>query len=68
MLVAYKDGGWYAAKVTGNAAAGAKCPIKYDSDDSKESVELKRCTGSIKPIGLAEYATDFPPHAAGVKL
>ena len=42
VLVAYKDGGWYAAKVTGNAAAGAKCPIKYDSDDSKESVELKK--------------------------
>ena len=42
MLVAYKDGGWYAAKVTGNAAAGAKCPIKYDSDDGKETVELKR--------------------------
>ncbi len=36
VVVAYKDGGWYAAKVTGNAAAGAKCPIKYDSDDSKE--------------------------------
>jgi hypothetical protein len=42
VLVAYKDGGWYAAKVTGNAAAGAKCPIKYDSDASKESVELKK--------------------------
>jgi len=42
VLVAYKDGGWYPSKVTGNAAAGAKCPIKYDSDDSKESVELKR--------------------------
>jgi hypothetical protein len=42
VLVAYKDGGWYAAKVTANAAAGAKCPIKYDSDDSKETVELKR--------------------------
>jgi hypothetical protein len=42
VLVEYKDGGWYAAKVTGNAAAGAKCPIKYDSDDSKESVELKK--------------------------
>ncbi len=42
VVVAYKDGGWYAAKVTGNAAAGAKCPIKYDSDDSKETVELKR--------------------------
>ena len=42
VLVEYKDGGWYAAKVTGNAAAGAKCPIKYDSDDGKETVELKR--------------------------
>jgi hypothetical protein len=42
VLVAYKDGGWYAAKVTGNAAAGAKCPIQYDSDASKESVELKK--------------------------
>jgi len=42
VLVEYKDGGWYAAKVTGNAAAGAKCPIKYDSDDSKEAVELKK--------------------------
>jgi hypothetical protein len=42
VLVAYKDGGWYPSKVTENAAAGAKCPIKYDSDDSKESVELKR--------------------------
>ena len=42
VLVAYKDGGWYAAKVTGDAAAGAKCPITYDSDNSKETVELKR--------------------------
>jgi hypothetical protein len=42
VLVAYKDGGWYAAKVTGNAAAGAKCPIQYDSDNSKDSVELKK--------------------------
>jgi hypothetical protein len=42
VLVAYKDGGWYPSKVTGNAAAGAKCPIKYDSDDTKEVVELKR--------------------------
>jgi hypothetical protein len=42
VLVAYKDGGWYPSKVTGNAAAGAKCPIKYDSDATKESVELKR--------------------------
>src|SRR5216684_178481 len=42
VLVSYKDGGWYPSKVTGNAAAGAKCPIKYDSDDSKETVELKR--------------------------
>ena len=42
MLVAFKDGGWYPSKVTGNATAGTKCPIKYDSDDSKESVELKR--------------------------
>ncbi|HEV2336201.1 MAG TPA: hypothetical protein VGS13_11930 [Stellaceae bacterium] len=42
VLVEYKDGGWYPSKVTGDAAAGAKCPIKYDSDDSKESVELKR--------------------------
>lgn len=42
VLVAYKDGGWYPSKVTGNAAAGAKCPIKYDSDDSKETVEPKR--------------------------
>jgi hypothetical protein len=41
VLVEYKDGGWYAAKITGNAA-GAKCPIKYDSDDSKETVELKK--------------------------
>ncbi len=42
VLVAYKDGGWYSSKVTGNATAGAKCPIKYDSDDTKETVELKR--------------------------
>ncbi len=42
VLVAYKDGGWYPSKVTGNATAGAKCAIKYDSDDSKETVELKR--------------------------
>ena len=42
VLVAFKDGGWYPSKVTGNAAAGAKCPIKYDSDDTKETVELKR--------------------------
>ncbi|MGC2413966.1 MAG: tudor domain-containing protein [Stellaceae bacterium] len=42
VLVEYKDGGWYPSKVTGDAAAGAKCPIKYDSDDSKEAVELKR--------------------------
>jgi hypothetical protein len=42
VLVEYKDGGWYPSKVTGDAAAGAKCPVKYDSDDSKESVELKR--------------------------
>jgi hypothetical protein len=42
VLVAYKDGGWYPSKVTANAAAGAKCPIKFDSDDSKEAVELKR--------------------------
>jgi hypothetical protein len=42
VLVAYKDGGWYPSKVAGNAAAGAKCPIKYDSDDTKETVELKR--------------------------
>jgi hypothetical protein len=42
VVVAYKDGGWYPSKVTGNAAAGAKCPIKYDSDDTKETVELKR--------------------------
>jgi len=42
VLVAFKDGGWYPSKVTGNAAAGTKCPIKYDSDDSKESVDLKR--------------------------
>jgi hypothetical protein len=42
VVVAYKDGGWYPSKVTGNAAAGAKCPIKYDSDDSKEAVELKK--------------------------
>ncbi len=42
VLALFKDGGWYAAKVTGNAAASAKCPIKYDSDDTKETVELKR--------------------------
>lgn len=42
VVVAYKDGGWYPSKVTGSAASGAKCPIKYDSDDTKESVELKR--------------------------
>ena len=42
VLALYKDGGWYAAKVTGDAAAGAKCPIKYESDDTKETVELKR--------------------------
>jgi hypothetical protein len=42
VLVAFKDGGWYGAKVTGNAAAGAKCPIQYDTDDEKESVELKK--------------------------
>jgi len=42
VLVAYKDGGWYPSKVTANATAGTKCPIKYDSDDSKEAVEMKR--------------------------
>ncbi len=42
VLVAFKDGGWYPSKVTGNAGAGAKCPIKYDADDTKETVELKR--------------------------
>jgi len=42
VLVSYKDGGWHPSKITGNAAAGAKCPIKYDSDDTKEAVELKR--------------------------
>src|SRR5437762_1479568 len=42
VLVAFKDGGWYPSKVTGNAAAGTKCPIEYDSDDSKENVDLKR--------------------------
>lgn len=42
VVVAYKDGGWYPSKVTGDADAGAKCPIKYDSDSSEESVELKR--------------------------
>ena len=42
VIVAFKDGGWYPSKVTGNASAGAKCPIKYDADDTKETVELKR--------------------------
>jgi hypothetical protein len=42
VVVAYKDGGWYPSKVTGDAGAGVKCPIQYDSDDSKEAVELKR--------------------------
>ena len=41
VIVAFKDGGWYPSKVTGNASAG-KCPIKYDADDTKETVELKR--------------------------
>lgn len=35
------DGGWYAAKVSGEAA-DAKCLIKYESDGEEESVELKR--------------------------
>jgi hypothetical protein len=42
VVVAFKDGGWYPSKVTGDASGGAKCPIKYDSDDTKETVELKR--------------------------
>ncbi len=42
VIVAFKDGGWYPSTVTGNASAGAKCPIKYDADDTKETVELKR--------------------------
>jgi len=42
VLVQYKDGGWYSSKVTADAAADAKCPITYDSDGSKEAVELKR--------------------------
>lgn len=42
VLVADKDGGWYAAKVTGNAAATAKCPVKFDSDGDEDKVELKK--------------------------
>lgn len=40
VLVLYKDGGWYPAKVTANAEG--QCPIKYLSDDSEETVELKK--------------------------
>lgn len=42
VLVSYKDGGWYPSKVTDKHAAAGKCPIKYDSDDTEETVELKR--------------------------
>lgn len=42
VLVSYKDGGWYPSKVTAKEAAAGKCPIKYDSDATEESVELKR--------------------------
>lgn len=42
VLVYYKDGGWYPSKVADKKAAAGRCPIKYDSDDTEESVELKR--------------------------
>ncbi len=42
VLVAYKDGGWYPSKVTAKPATAGKCPVKYDSDDTEEAVELKR--------------------------
>lgn len=42
VLVYYKDGGWYPSKVTDDEAADGKCPISYDSDASKETVEMKR--------------------------
>jgi hypothetical protein len=40
VLVLYKDGGWYPAKVTDDA--DGKCPIKYKADDDEEKVELKK--------------------------
>jgi hypothetical protein len=42
VVVSYKDGGWYPSKVTDQKAAAGKCPVKYDSDNTEESVELKR--------------------------
>ncbi|MGE5270195.1 MAG: hypothetical protein ACM3JG_11045 [Thiohalocapsa sp.] len=42
VLVSYKDGGWYPSKVTAKPAAAGKCPVKYNSDESEEVVELKR--------------------------
>jgi hypothetical protein len=41
VLVAYSDGGWYPARVTGKPE-GAKCPIKYDVDGEEEAVEVKK--------------------------
>jgi hypothetical protein len=40
VLVLYKDGGWYPAKVTANA--DDQCPIKYEVDDDEAKVELKK--------------------------
>ena len=40
VVVLYKDGGWYPAKVTDDS--DGKCPIKYKTDDDEEKVELKR--------------------------
>lgn len=40
VLVLYKDGGWYPAKVTDSA--DGKCPIKFDTDDDEDKVELKK--------------------------
>ena len=42
VLVHYKDGGWYPSKVTDKKADAGKCAVKYDSDDTEETVELKR--------------------------
>jgi len=40
VVVLYKDGGWYAAKVTGSA--GGKCAVKYEADGETDSIELKK--------------------------
>jgi hypothetical protein len=42
VIAAYSDGGWYPAEITGNAAAGAKCPIKFEADGEEDQVDLKK--------------------------